>query len=268
VEKNVAAEEEQIKDLRNLAEATRKKEVVRIAAEASAQEVLTKQVKAAEASEEAAKFKARERILLADSELDTADKTARAKIRIAEGAQAEAAAEGLAKVRVREADAAASEKQGLVEAKVAREKLIAEAAGLAQKAESMKLLDAAGRGHEEFRLRLDKEKSVELERIHSKREVIAAQAQILAQAMGNARVNIVGGDGQFLERFMSAISLGQSVDGALEQSETLREIVQGLMSNGAGNGLADALDKLAPLVTQVEAKDVIVKDVRETPRVG
>jgi uncharacterized membrane protein YqiK len=268
VEKNVAAEEEQIKDLRNLAEATRKKEVVRIAAEASAQEVLTKQVKAAEASEEAAKFKARERILLADSELDTADKTARAKIRIAEGAQAEAAAEGLAKVRVREADAAASEKQGLVEAKVAREKLNAEAAGLAQKAESMKLLDAAGRGHEEFRLRLDKEKSVELERIHSKREVIAAQAQILAQAMGNARVNIVGGDGQFLERFMSAISLGQSVDGALEQSETLREIVQGLMSNGAGNGLADALDKLAPLVTQVEAKDVIVKDVRETPRVG
>jgi len=268
VEKNVAAEEEQIKDLRNLAEATRKKEVVRIAAEASAQEVLTKQVKAAEASEEAAKFKARERILLADSELDTADKTARAKIRIAEGAQAEAAAEGLAKVRVREADAAASEKQGLVEAKVAREKLIAEAAGLAQKAESMKLLDAAGRGHEEFRLRLDKEKSVELERIHSKRDVIAAQAQILAQAMGNARVNIVGGDGQFLERFMSAISLGQSVDGALEQSETLREIVQGLMSNGAGNGLADALDKLAPLVTQVESKDVIVKDVRETPRVG
>src|SRR6478736_3918809 len=83
VEKSVAAEEEQIKDLRNNSEATRKKEAVRIAAEASAQEVLVKQVKAAEASEEAAKFKARERILLADSELDTADKTARAKIRIA-----------------------------------------------------------------------------------------------------------------------------------------------------------------------------------------
>jgi len=267
VEKNVAAEEEQIKDLRNLAEATRKKEAVRIAAEAEAQEVLTKQVKAAEASEEAAKFKARERVLLADSELETADKSARAKIRIAEGIQAEAAAEGLAKVRVREADAAAIEKQGMVEAKVTREKLVAEAAGLAQKAESMKQLDASGRSHEEFRLRLDKEKSIELEKIRARKEVVGAQAQILAEAMGNARVNIVGGDGQFLERFMSAISLGQSVDGALEQSDALREIVQGLMSsNGNGSGLAEALEKLAPLVTQTEAKDVVVKEVRDTPR--
>ena len=262
VEKSVAAEEEQIKDLRNLSEATRKKESVRIAAEASAQEVLVRQVKAAEASEEAAKFKARERILTADSELDTADKTARAKIRIAEGVQAEAAAEGLAKVRVREADASALEKQGLVEAKVTREKLVAEATGLAQKAESMKALDASGRGHEEFRLRLDKEKSVELETIRTRKEVISAQAQILAQAMGNARINIVGGDGQFLERFMSAISLGQSVDGALEQSDTLREIVKSLMQNGNGADLAAALDKLSPLVnTPPDGSDVVVKEV-------
>jgi len=263
VEKNVAAEEEQIKDLRNTSEATRKKESVRIAAEASAQEVLVKQVKAAEASEEAAKFKARERILLADSELDTADKTARAKIRIAEGVQAEAAAEGLAKVRVREADAVAIEKQGLVEAKVTREKLVAEAAGLAQKAESMKLLDGAGRGHEEFRLRLDKEKSVELEKIRARKEVVAAQAQILAQAMGNARINIVGGDGQFLERFMSAISMGQSLDGALEQSDTLRELVQSLMNGNGGTGLAEALDKLAPLVTHVDGKEIVVEEVQK-----
>ncbi len=263
VEKSVAAEEEQIKDLRNTSEATRKKEAVRIGAEASAQEVLVKQVKAAEASEEAAKFKARERILLADSELDTADKAARAKIRIAEGVQAEAAAEGLAKVRVREADAAAMEKQGMVEAKVTREKLLAEAAGLAQKAESMKLLDASGRSHEEFRLRLDKEKSVELEKISARKEVIAAQAQILAQAMGNAKVNIVGGDGQFLERFMSAISLGQAVEGAMDQSDTLRDIVSGLMNGNGGADLAQALDKLAPLIGHgsADGKDVVVKEV-------
>ena len=263
VEKTVAAEEEQIKDLRNSSEATRKKESVRIAAEASAQEGLVKSVKAAEASEESAKYKARERILLADAELDTADKTAKAKIRIAEGVQAEAAAEGLAKVRVREADAAAIEKQGMVEAKITREKLVAEAAGLLQKAESMKALDASGRGHEEFRLRLDKEKSVELEQIRARKEVISAQASILAQAMGNAKINIVGGDGQFLERFMSAISMGQAVDGALGQSDTLRDLVQSLMNGGGGAGLAEALDKLGPLVTQVEAKDVVVKEVHD-----
>ena len=162
---------------------------------------------------------------------------------------------------MREADAVAIEKQGMVEAKVTREKLVAEAAGLAQKAESMKMLDASGRGHEEFRLRLDKEKNVELEKIRARKEVVAAQASILAQAMGNARINIVGGDGQFLERFMSAISMGQSVDGALEQSDTLRDLVQSLMNGSGGAGLAEALDKLAPLVTHGEAKDVVVKEV-------
>ena len=111
---------------------------------------------------------------------------------------------------------------------------------------------------------MDKEKSVELEKIRARKEVVAAQASILAQAMGNARINIVGGDGQFLERFMSAISMGQSVDGALEQSDTLRELVQSLMNGNGGAGLAEALDKLAPLVTQVEAKDVIVKEVPRT----
>jgi hypothetical protein len=110
---------------------------------------------------------------------------------------------------------------------------------------------------------LDKEKSVELEKIRARKEVVASQAQILAQAMGNARINIVGGDGQFLERFMSAISMGQSVDGALEQSDTLRELVQGLMNESGGVGLAEALDKLAPLVTQAQSRDIVVEEVQK-----
>src|SRR4051812_24094046 len=129
VEKTVAGEEELIKDVRVLAQANREKEVVRIGAEAAATEVTTKQVKAAQASEEVAKIKARERVVTAEAELDTADKLAKAKIRIAEGVQAEAAAEGLAKARVKEADAVASEKLGLTEAKISLEKLSAEAAG-------------------------------------------------------------------------------------------------------------------------------------------
>ncbi len=270
VEKNVAAEEEQIKDIRTSAQANREKEVVRIAAEAAAQEQLVKQTKAAQAAEEAAKFKARERILTAEAELDTADKTARAKIRIAEGVQAEAAAAGLAQARVKEADAAASEKLGLTEARIAlekasahaageekqglarvrvrqaeaeaverqgtaeataiREKLVAEAQGLSEKAASMKALDQAGRGHEEFRLQLEKERTVALENIKARRDIVAAQAEILAEAMGKAKINIVGGDGQFFQRFVSAISLGQSVEGALDQSDVLKNLVEELMS--------------------------------------
>ena len=258
VEKSVATEEEQIKDIRAVSQANREKEAVRIAAEAQAMEAAVKALKAAEASEEAAKFKARERSVLADAELETAEKLSRAKVRIAEGTQAEAAAEGLAKVRVREADTVAQEKQGLVEAKVIREKLTAEAAGLAQKAESMRALDESGRGHEEFRLRLEKEKSVELETIKSRREIVASQALVLAEAMGKAKINIVGGDGKFFERFIGAISLGQAVEGTLDESETLRALVkEALSGNGDGSSpaLAAAIEQLAaPLAAEVVGK--------------
>jgi hypothetical protein len=261
VEKSVATEEELIKDLRVVAAANREKESVRIAAEAQALDAAVKTLKAAEASEEAAKFKARERMVMADAELETADKVARAKVRAAEGVQAETAAEGLAKVRVREADAAASEKQGLAEARVVREKLTVEAAGIAQKAESMRALDEASRVHEEFRLRLDKEKTVELETIRTRRDIVASQAKILAEAMGHARINIVGGDGQFFERFVSAISLGQSVEGTLGESETLRALLKEVVtsgSDGGGNALAAALDKLGvPLVADAIRAEVV-----------
>jgi uncharacterized membrane protein YqiK len=265
VDKTVAVEEETIKDVRTIAAANREREAVKIKAEADAQTMMVKTVKAAEASEEAAKHAARQKTITADAELDTADKLARAKIRLAEGIQAEAAAEGLAKVRVKEADASANEKQGLVEAHVTLEKmtavasgeekqglakvkvkqadadavqklgsaeasalqarLVAEAAGIAKKAESMKTLDEASRGHEEFRLRLDKEKSIELETIHAKKDMASAQAQILAQAFTNAKFNIVGGDGAFFDRFVKAVSVGQAIDGVMESSDNVKALV-------------------------------------------
>ncbi|HEY8075112.1 MAG TPA: hypothetical protein VIF62_13405 [Labilithrix sp.] len=266
VDKTVAQEEETIKDVRTIAAANRDREAVRIKAEADAAQSMIKTVKAAEAAEESAKHAARQKSITAEAELETADKLARAKIRLAEGVQAEAAAEGLAKVRVKEADAVAVEKIGLVEARVQlekmqavaageekqglakvkvknadaeavqkigaaeaaamRDKLLAEAAGIAKKAESMKTLDEASRGHEEFRLRLDKEKAIELETIHAKKDVAAAQAQILAQAFTNAKFNIVGGDGAFFDRFVKAVSVGQAIDGAMNSSDTVKSLVE------------------------------------------
>jgi hypothetical protein len=102
-------------------------------AEGEAQTKLVADIKAAEAAEKAAEFKARQRIVEADTELEAADRTAKAKIRAAEGIQAERAAGGLADVRVLEAQAIVLEKQGMVEARVMREKMTAEAAGNEQK---------------------------------------------------------------------------------------------------------------------------------------
>jgi uncharacterized membrane protein YqiK len=317
VEKTVAEEEERIKDLRVTAEAKRNKDALLITAEAHAQEKLVKDIKAAEASNEVAKFMAKERLTLAEADLEAADKTAKAKARLAEGVQAETAAPGLANVRVKEADAVASEKQGLAnvrvkeaeaevikkqgqaqaeairerllaeaageqekglakariqeaeaaalqkrllaeaageqekglaharaqeadagaiqkrgeaEAVAIQEKLMAEARGLAEKAASMKALDGVGREHEEFRLRLAKERDVELEAIRVRKDMAEAQAKVLAEAFSHAKFQIVGGDGQFFERFVKAVTVGASVDGALDHGEALRTVVQGYLS--------------------------------------
>jgi hypothetical protein len=65
--------------------------------------------------------------------------------------------------------------------------------------------------------------------------------------MGKARINIVGGDGEFFQRFVSAISLTQSVDGALEQSDALRALLADLMqrSDGESSALGAVLENLA-----------------------
>jgi uncharacterized membrane protein YqiK len=275
VEKTVAEEEERIKDLRANMTAKRQADVKVITAEAEAQEALVKDIKAAEAQEKAAAFKAKERVLMADADLEAADREAKAKIRRADGLKAEEAASGLAAVQVKEADAAATEKQGMVEAKVLREKMsaeaqgiedkglaevkvkdadaaviqklgaseasmirdkgaaeaeaveakmVAEAKGLKEKTEAMKALQGAAKEHEEFRIKLEVEKQVKLEALNVQKDVALAQAEILGKAFGNAKIDIVGGDGQFFDRFVNAVSVGKSIDGALDRSDTLKAV--------------------------------------------
>lgn len=132
---------------------------------------------------------------------------------------------GLAAAQVEEAKALAVEKHGHAEATSVREKLLAEAAGLAEKAVAMKELQGAAKDHEEFRLRLEKDKEVELARIESRQKVAEAQAKTLAEAFKNAKMNIVGGDGEFFDRFVKAVGVGQSIDGFVDQSDTAQKVL-------------------------------------------
>ena len=222
VEKTVAEEEERIKDVRVIADANRQREAMKIAADAEASQLVTKQVRAAEGAEKA---QARQRLVLADADLEVADKSSRAKVRIAEATQVEAAAAGLAAAHVREADAKALEQYGAAEASSIRARMEAEAHGLAEKAQAMKALDGVSREHEEYRLRLEQQKVIALEGIKAKRDVAGVQAEVLRAAFEHAKINIVGGDGQFFERFMRAVTVGQSIDGAVDQSEVLRSLM-------------------------------------------
>jgi uncharacterized membrane protein YqiK len=262
VEKTVAEQEENIKKLRVVEEAERMRQAVVIQAEAEAQEGLVKGIKAAEAAEEAAKFKAREVLLMAEARQQTAELDARAKIRLAEGIQAETAAAGLADVQVRERDAEAIEKVGRAEATVdrqkalaaadgIREKMKAEAEGLTDKAAGMAAMDDATRGHEEYRLRLEAEKEIRLAGIEVQGDIAKEQATVLATALEKADIDIVGGDTMFFDKVVGAISVGKGVDGFVEHSEVAQSLAKPWL-----NGSRSFPDDLTRLLGSVSTDDV------------
>ncbi|MGV9846561.1 flotillin family protein [Streptomyces fungicidicus] len=273
VDRTVAEQEESILKLRAVEEAERQRQAVIIAAEAEAQEKLVKDIKAAEAAEQAATHRAAEELTLAEARLKTADLDARAKLRLAEGVQAEAAAEGLAAVQVRDKEAEVIEKAGRAEAEAAGArmraeaegararaladaeaisgKLRAEAAGLTEKAAAMAALDEASRGHEEYRLRLEAEKDVRLAGLEVQRQVAEAQATVLATGLENADINIVGGESVFLDRLVSSIALGKGVDGFVQNSETAQALAGPWL-----DGSASFPDDLSRILGSVSTADV------------
>ncbi|MFE0255791.1 SPFH domain-containing protein [Streptomyces sp. NPDC059010] len=273
VDRTVAEQEESIKKLRAVEEAERQRQAVIIAAEAEAQEKLVKDIKAAEAAEQAATHRASEELTLAEARLKTADLDARAKLRLAEGVQAEAAAEGLAAVQVRDKEAEVIEKAGRAEAEATQarmraeaegakaqalaeaegigEKLKAEAAGLTEKAAAMAALDDASRGHEEYRLRLEAEKDIRLAGLDVQRQVAEAQATVLATGLENADINIVGGESVFFDRLVSSIALGKGIDGFVQHSETAQALAGPWL-----NGTSSFTDDLGRILGSVSTADV------------
>lgn len=168
----------------------------------------------------------------------------------------------LAEAQGREAEAAAIEKTGIAEAVGVREKLLAEvtakeaeakaiearmmaeARGLAEKTAAMKNLEGAAREHEEYRLRLEAERAIAMKQIEAKVSISDSQAKVMAEAMSHAKINIVGGDGQFFDRFVRAVALGHSVDGVIGNSEVLQGAL-GDRLNGNGHKLIDDIKDIA-----------------------
>jgi uncharacterized membrane protein YqiK len=262
VDKTVAEQEEHIKRLRVVEEAERTRQSVIIAAAAEAQEALVKDIKAAEAAEAAAKFKAREELLLAEARQQAAELDARAKIRLAEGTQAEAAAAGLADVQVRERNAEVIEKTGraeaavereraLVAAEAIREKLKGEAEGLQEKAGAMAALDDVTREHEEYRLRLEMEKEIRLAGIDVHRQIAESQAMVVSAGLEKANIDIVGGDSVFFDKLLGSITMGKSIDGFVEHST----VAQGVGARYL-DGKANLADDLARVLGPVSTGDV------------
>ncbi len=273
VDKTVAQREEEINELRMVAEAERCKKSQIINAEAKAEEALVKDVKAAEAAEKTAVYAAKEQVTLAQASLEAAEKQALAQRREAEGLEALEAAEGLAEAKVMEAKAAASEqeglaevrvieakadaleKSGLAEAKVLQEKAAAEAEGMSKKAEAeaggmtqkfaaMATMSEAQQQHEEFRMRLDKQHEEQLASIDANVTVSKEQALVLAEALKQANIDIVGGDTAYFDSFVKSLSVGKAIDGTINKSNTLTTAFKDHM-NGDASFVEDAKELVA-----------------------
>lgn len=306
VEKTVAQEEERIKEVREISEAERMKQVTVLNAQAEAEQELVRQVKQAEADETRSKHKAVEINNLAQAELEAAAKSAEAKKKLAEGIEAERAAPGLADARVREVTAAAKEKEGLAEARVQAERLIAEAKGEQEKglaqarvteaqaaakekdgladakvleeklgaqargeeqlgtakakatqdlgmAEAQVLLErlnaeAEGLGkkfgaldalsdnarqHEEFRMQLEKSFEEAMAAIAANKEIAKDQAEVLATALAKAKIEIVGGEGDFFNSFAKSLSVGKAIEGVVGKSPVVQDVLARLLQGRA-----------------------------------
>jgi hypothetical protein len=79
----------------------------------------------------------------------------------------------------------------------------------------------------------------------------------MAEAMGKAEIKIVGGDGQFFDRFVSAISLGNQIDGVVESSSVVRQTL-GDRLNGNGHNL---IDDVKDIVRAAGSSSGAIKDL-------
>ncbi|MBG2915985.1 flotillin family protein [Proteus cibarius] len=212
VEKTVAQEEERIKEVREVSEAERMRQVTVINAQAEAEESLVRQVKRAEADESSAKHKAEEISTMAKAELEASVKQAEAKKRLAEGIEAEHAALGLAEARVRQATAEAEEKEGLVLANVTAEKLLAEARGMKEKGlTEAQVMEAKAQAQQQ-------QGFAEAKILEEK---LAAQARGEEQ-QANAKEKLGLADAKILEEKLAAQARGEGQLGSA-QAEVIRQ---------------------------------------------
>jgi uncharacterized membrane protein YqiK len=266
VEKTVAQEEERIKEVREVSEAERLKQVTVLNAQAEAEQDMVRQVRQAEADEERSRHKAVELTTLAQAELEAAARQAEGKKKLAEGIEAERAAPGLADARVREVTAAAMEKEGLASARVLQEKLFAqargeeqlgaakaaatkdvgfaeadvlrqrfnsEAEGLTAKFTALDGLSADARSHEEFRMQLEKTFEQAMASIAANKDIAREQAEVLSAALSKAKIDIVGGEGDFFKSFAKALSVGKAIEGVAGKSPVVQDLLQRLVGTPA-----------------------------------
>ncbi|MFN9851714.1 MAG: flotillin family protein, partial [Planctomycetota bacterium] len=193
----------------------------------------------------------------AEAHRDEAEQKSAATKLLAAATSAQHAAEGLAEAQVLQAKAVATQEQGLAEARILREKFTAEAQGITEKANAMKELDSVGKDHEEFKLRLEKEKQIELAAINAQQSIAHSQAAVLGDALKNAKIDIVGGDGEFFDQISSAVKGGKAIDRLVLSSKVATDIKDTFFTGNPDH----FQEQLERLLTQLHLNTGEIKDL-------
>jgi hypothetical protein len=122
------------------------------------------------------------------------------------------------------AKAAGISKEGTAEAEVMQLKYSSEAQGIEEKANAMKLFDSVGKEHEEYKLKLNKDKEIEIAAIDAQRQIAEAQSNIMGEALKSARIDIVGGESTFFDQVVNAVKGGKVVDRFVNNSEVVSDV--------------------------------------------
>lgn len=174
---------------------------------------------------------------------------------------------GLKEANVIKAKAEATEQQGLAEAHVIHERLSAEAKGIQEKADAMKKLDEVGKDHEEFKLRLDKDKQVELALINIQKDIASAQASVISSALKAAKIDIVGGETMFFEKIIGSITRGKTIDKLVESSNFIGDVKNRFLNEKNDNTDStdsDQEDDLPPIdLEETEPESISRAEVQE-----
>lgn len=294
MQKTVVEEEQKIQDVEALKTAERNKQVQITIANQEAETKLIEMTKAAESRKLAAEKDAQKYLIEAQAKRDAAEKEAEARKIIADAKAKEEATVGLSEAQVMYAKADAMEKQGMAEAnviekkaeaaakgvqanaiakkeegqaeaEVIKQKALAEAAGITEKAEAMKKLNEAGKDHEEFRLRLNKEKEVELAQIHVQKDIANAQAHVLGEAFKSANIDIVGGDHSFFDHVVKQISAGKGLDKLVQHSENAQLIRESLMQ---GDDDKNIIHRMLQMVNKYNVSSEDIKNLSIASLIG
>lgn len=156
-------------------------------------------------------------------------------------AEARALAEKLAaqaegESRMGQARAAAAEALGHAEASATSQKMSAEAEGLVAKFDAMGKMSPEARAHEEYRMALQTSLQEALASIEAGKAISAANAETIATALRNARIDLVGGDGGMFESISKATALGKSVESFAGKSPLVQQLLEQYAGIKVGQG--------------------------------